>query len=146
MAKVLVIRKTDKTIHKVPLSNAASLKSYSNRLPIGQRWTFEEMEEEEANKLPFIDKSYITPGEAQSLVKDLDAKNIEKDARIAELEKKLAELNAGAKKDAPKTAADIIAAINEATTADDVNALISEDETRTTVIAARDKKLAELNG
>lgn len=97
MAKVLVIRKTDKTIHKVALQNKAALMSYSNRLPLANRWKFEEMEEEEAEKLPFIDDSYVTAGEAQSKVKELEAINDDKDNKIKELEARLAALDAGAK-------------------------------------------------
>lgn len=140
MADVLVIRKTDKTIHKVPVANQAALKSYSNRLPIGQRWEFEIMDEEDAKKLPFVDQSYVTQGEAQNLVKDLDAQNQKKDAKIKELEEKLAALSNTS--NTPTKATDLIAQINAATTADEVNDLVGEDETRKTVLDARDTKLA----
>jgi FMN-dependent NADH-azoreductase len=93
MAKVLVIRKTDKTIHKVPLSNKASLMAYNNLQPEGKKWKFEEMDEAEAEKLPFIDESYVTAAEAQDKAKELELAVEEKDALIAELNAKLAALN-----------------------------------------------------
>jgi hypothetical protein len=101
MAKVLVIRKTDKTIHKVNMQNKATLQAFNNRLPAGQKWTFEEMEEEEADKLPFIDDAYVTAGEAQNKVGVLTQEGEVKDARIAELEAKLAALSASAEPAAP---------------------------------------------
>jgi hypothetical protein len=93
MAKVLVIRKTDKTIHKVPLANKARLLAFNNRNPEGKKWKFEEMDEDEAAKLPFIDESYVTAAEAQDKAKELEITVSEKDAKIAELEKLLAEKN-----------------------------------------------------
>jgi len=91
MAKVLVIYKTDKTIHKVALSNKAALMAHSNRSRLG--WKFEEMEEAEAEKLPFINPNYVTPAEAVKKLSDLEKSAEEKDLQIAELQKKLAELN-----------------------------------------------------
>lgn len=93
MAKVLVVRKTDKTIHKVPLANKAALLSYNNRLPVELKWKFEEMEEEEAAKLPFVDESYVTAAAAQEKAKELEITVSEKDAKIAELEALLASKN-----------------------------------------------------
>jgi len=93
MAQILVVRKPDKTIHKVPLNNKAALMGYSNRLPSGQKWKFEEMEEEEAEKLPFIDESYVTAAEAQDKAKELEITVSKKDAKIAELEALLASKN-----------------------------------------------------
>ena len=65
-----------------------------------------------------------------------------KDARIVELEKQLASQN-----NAPKTlnATDVIAAINAATTIDDVNAAWNND-TRATVVKAKDARIVELAG
>jgi hypothetical protein len=136
MEKVLVIRKTDKTIHKVPLSNKASLMAYNNLQPEGKKWKFEEMDEDEAAKLPFIDESYVTAAEAQDKAKELENVVGEKDARIAELEALLAAKNA------PQEKAElVIEKINACKNADDVNALIV-GESRKTVLDAAAKKIA----
>jgi hypothetical protein len=102
MSKVLVVRKPDKTIHKVPLANKATLMAFNNRLPDAEKWKFEEMEEAEADKLPFIDESYVTAAEAQDKAKELEATVYEKDAKIAELEALLAEKNNEAQQDKAK--------------------------------------------
>ncbi|MDF2381319.1 hypothetical protein JMG10_07575 [Nostoc ellipsosporum NOK] len=141
MAKILVIRKPDKTIHKVPVDNEASLKAYSNRLPVAEQWKFETMEESEAEKLPFIDESYVTASEAQGKVAELEASSAAKDERIAELERMLAEKNDPA---APtEKAVDVIAKIEAATTAEEAQAIAGND-TRKTVTDALVKKLASL--
>lgn len=103
MSKVLVIRKPDATIHKVSIANKASLMAHSNRLPEGQKWKFEEMDESEAEKLPFIDDSYVSAGEAQVKLKAMESEAADKDAKIKELEAMLAEKNKG---EAGKKAAD----------------------------------------
>lgn len=82
MAKVLVIRKTDRTIHKVPMANKIALQAYNNRQPAALKWTFEEMDEEQAAKLPFFDTDYVTPADAQGKVKEVTA---EKDAALEQL-------------------------------------------------------------
>jgi len=88
MAKVLIIRKTDKSIHQVPVVNKAALIAYSNRSNLG--WKFEEMDEEEAAELPFIDLEYVTPSEAQSKLPETLKENEDLKAKLAELESKLA--------------------------------------------------------
>jgi hypothetical protein len=88
MAKVLIIRKTDKSIHQVPVVNKAALIAYSNRSKLG--WKFEEMDEEEAAELPFIDLEYVTPSEAQSKLPETLKENEDLKAKLAELESKLA--------------------------------------------------------
>lgn len=93
MSKVLVVRKTDKTIHIVPIENLSRLQSFNNRLPNEQKWIFEEMDAEEASKLPFLDQTYTTGTEAVSKVKSLQAENESKDNLIAELEAKLKALD-----------------------------------------------------
>ncbi len=140
MVKVLVIRKTDKTIHKVAIENKATLMAFSNRLPAGQQWKFEEMEEEEAEKLPFIDDSYVTAAEAQDKAKVLEVAVSEKDAKIAELEALLA-----AKNTTPVQlkAEEVIEKITKATTVDEVKILLGDD-VRVTVKKAADAKIAEL--
>ena len=103
MATVLVIRKPDKTIHKVPLDNKAALISYNNRLPAGLKWKFEEIEEEEAMKLPFIDESYVTVAEAQDKANEF-ADTINRQAeRLKELEALLGEKAASVSEGAKKT-------------------------------------------
>lgn len=139
MAKVLVIRKTDKTIHKVNLNNKATLMAYNQRSKLG--WKFEEMEEEEANKLPFIDESYVTAAEAQTKVKQLEAATEEKDAQIAALQAQLAALNGGGGTIVSLTAIEVIEKIKAATNADEVNTLLGNDE-RKSVQEAASKKLA----
>ncbi len=136
MAKVLVIRKTDKTIHKVAIENKATLMAFSNRLPAGQQWKFEEMEEDEAEKLPFIDNSYVTAAEAQDKAKELESVVTEKDAKIAELEALLAAKNAPI-----ETAEALIVKINAALTEEEVKTIAGAD-VRKTVIDAASKKIA----
>lgn len=136
MAKVLVITKSDKTRHVVHLINEATLKAYSNRNKLN--WKFEEMEEAEATKLPYIDETYVSAAEAQTKVVSLESALSEKDAKIAELEKLLAE-----KTKVPAKAEEVIAKINEATTAAQVDELIA-GESRKTVLDAAEKKKASL--
>lgn len=97
MGKVLVIRKADKTIHKVPLGNKAALMAYNNLQPENVKWKMEEMDEDEAEKLPFIDENYISAADAQQKAKELEATVSEKDAKIAELEALLATKSSEAK-------------------------------------------------
>lgn len=148
MAKILVIRKPDKTIHTAPLVNKAALLAYNNRSKLG--WKIEEMEEEDAKDLPFIDPTYVTAAEAQSKVKELEKVNQAKEDEIAELKEKLAALQAGGTNNgsAPWVklpAAEAIAKINEAATADEVKAILGEDD-RATVQKAASEKLAALEG
>lgn len=75
MAKILVIRKTDKTIHRAPLTAKVNLQALNNRLPANKKWKIEEMEESEAMKLPYIDDTYITAGEAQVKATKLQSEN-----------------------------------------------------------------------
>jgi hypothetical protein len=149
MSKVLVIRKTDKTIHQVPLANKATLMAYNNRLPDAEKWGIEEMEEEEAKKLPFIDEAYVTAAEAQDKAKELAATVEQKDAKILELEAKLAALNAGSNStDLVLTKSmnvePAVEKINAATTAEEVNAMVAGD-TRATIVKAVEAKLTALN-
>lgn len=114
--------------------------AYNNRLPKGEKWNFEEMDEEEAAKLPFIDPAYVTAGEAQVKVKDLEGQVSEKDQKIAELEAMLAAINSGSGKSVTETAVDVIAKIKAATTADEVRSIVGTD-TRKTVTDAAEAKL-----
>lgn len=95
MGKILVIRKPDRTIHKVALENKPALMSFSSRLSAGQKWKFEEMEEEEAAKLPFIDNNYVSPAEAQD-------KLSEAQREVALLKKQLADALKKAAEQEPK--------------------------------------------
>lgn len=107
MAKILVVTKPDKTTHKLPLSNKAAILRHNNLLDKAEQWKVEEMEEKEAEKVPFIDESYVTAGEAllqldekEKTIKDLEAKLA---LLQGDLEKKEAE--AKAKEVADKAAA-----------------------------------------
>jgi hypothetical protein len=138
MAKVLVIRKTDKTIHKVALANKSRLMAFNNRQPEGKKWSFEEMEEAEAEKLPFIDENYVTAAEAQDKAKELEIAVTEKDAKIAELEAMLAAKNA------PQEKAElVIEKISKAVNEKEVSEIVGED-TRKTVLTAATEKIASL--
>jgi hypothetical protein len=97
MEKVLVIRKPDRTIHKVSLANKAALMAYNNLQPDSLKWTFEEMDEDKADKLPFIDDNYIASADAHTKAKELAVTVSEKDAKIAELEALLATKSSEAK-------------------------------------------------
>lgn len=134
MAKVLVVRKPDRTIHQIPMSNKAKVLGYNNRLARRDQWQIEEMDEEEAAKLPFFDTNYVSPAEAQSKIK-------EKDDKIKELEAKLALLNAN---QPAETATDKIARINAAESAEAVTAILGNDD-RKTVKDAADKMIASFS-
>lgn len=95
MAKILVIRKQDKTIHKAKLSQKAFLQSYNNRLPQAQKFAIEEMEEDEAKELPFIDSSYVTAGEATKKLATVNKQLAAKDDEIAQLKALLEQAQAG---------------------------------------------------
>ncbi len=99
MANVLVVRKKDRTIHVVPMANRANLMAYNNRQPVADRYKLEVMDEEEAKKLPFIDRDYVSASDAQVLLKDAKSELSEKDAQIAELEARLAALQTSASED-----------------------------------------------
>lgn len=121
----------------------------NHRLPVEHKMKFEEMEETEALKLPFFDANYVSPARAQNMVKEMQGELSEKDSQIAELEAKLAELIAAQKvgkaDDAkPATAPEIIEAIKKAETVEAVKAYAVEGETRTTVLNAITKRIAEL--
>ncbi|WP_346236752.1 hypothetical protein ABDK00_014045 [Niabella insulamsoli] len=132
MANVLVVRKTDRTIHVVPVEQEAFYKSMNNRLKANDRMVLEVMSEEEAKKLPFYDKNFKGAGAANAEIR-------EKDERIAELEQRLAALQGGGKSE--ETAQEKIARINAATSLEDV-ILITGDDERKTVKDAAEKKAA----
>ena len=142
MAKVLVIRKTDKTIHRVPVQNKAALMAHNNRSKLG--WKFEEMDEEEANNLPFIDPNYVTAAEAVKKVDVLEKANAEKDNQIKELQEKLQALqNSGNSASDQATAAEKIEQIKSAQSVEAVDVLLI-NETRSTVLAAGEKRKKDL--
>ena len=93
MAKVLIVRKPDRTIHQMPLANKGVIMAYSNRLPASQQYKFEEVDEAEAAKLPYIDTDYVTAVDAQDKIKAKDKELAAKDAKLKELEEKLASMN-----------------------------------------------------
>lgn len=149
MAKVLVIRKPNARIEKVPLANKAALMAYNNKLKPEQRWSFEVMDEDKAAKLPHIDPNYITGAKAVQKVGDLQKAVTEKDNEIEELKKKLAKLSGepaadSAKKDYAKTVTELVAEIKAAETEDAVNALVADDE-RKGVLDAAEKQIASFN-
>lgn len=146
MAKVLKITKSDKTVHVVPMTNKAFYEAYNRRQKGDKKWKLEEIDEEDAKNLKFIDDTHVTPVEA---TKKLE----EKDAEIAALKAKLAKLSgneapvdndAYVNESAPfKKATEVIELIAASTSEEQVNTLISGD-TRKTVIDAADKKIAAL--
>lgn len=149
MGKVLVVRKPDRTVHVVPLNNKALLMGMNHRLPVSHKMKFEEMEEKEALALPFFDENYVSPALAQEKLKEVEGDLKEKDSKIAELEAQLAKLLAAQQPDKaddakPATAPEIIEAIKAAKTIEEVKAYATEGETRTTVLNAITKRIAEL--
>lgn len=144
MAKVLKITKQDKTTHVSPLSNKAFLEAFNKRQPGEKRWKIEEIDEAEAEKLPFMDESYVTAGEAQKKLEVLAKESEDKDKEIARL-KSLLEGNAGSGTSSEKkTAEEVIALINAATKKEDIEKLI-EGDTRKTVNDAAKKKIESLS-
>lgn len=157
MAQKLVIRKPDRTIHVVDPNNEATLKQYSNRLPVNMRWKFELMDEKDAADLPFIDPHYVTAAEAQTKAIVLEKTVDEQRDEIAKLKEQLAllqknpapgkeaeqstDVNEGKdNKPAPIGAKELIDLIGQAKTAEEVDKLI-EGESRVTVLkAAADQK------
>jgi hypothetical protein len=152
MAKVLKITKADKTVHVVPMVNKAFYQAYNNRQPVSKKWKVEEIDEEDAKNLPFIDESHTSPLEAVQKVSKLQASLADKDAEIEALKAQLAS-KSGASPDADdstgtaetptQTATDKIALINAATTVEQVQALL-EGEQRSTVLKAGAKKVSTL--
>lgn len=158
---VLVIRKPDRTIHKVPIENKGVLMSMMMHMDPEKKWGIEEMAYDKAMKLPFIDENYVTAGEATELLNEkdqqiaelmaqLEAKNgnghiaipveDERDKKIRELMEELE------KKNQPIETAEakikrIAAAANSLTVLE-----ILGDDTRVTVKTAADKKIAALTG
>ena len=141
--KVLVVRKPDATIHVVPVANQVALQAHSNRLK--EKWSFELMDEDEANKLPHIDPNYIKPADAMLQVKDLKTDNELKEARIKELEALLAGKNGGdnSGSQTPLNATEAIAEIKKTETVEAVNAILGAD-TRKTVKDAAEARIKEL--
>ena len=150
MSKVLKVTKDDGTIHIVPISNKSSLMHQNNLRPANRKWTLEEIDEKDAQNLPWKDKEFV-PASAKAVV---DAKN----AEIAELQRKLAEAEAKAKGSSEGTyqngsgdeklstavnATDAIAVIGTLATVEEINAYINGDS-RATVVKAANAKIAEL--
>lgn len=147
MAKVLVVRKTDRTVHVVPIGNKHGLMALNNRLPVDMRMKFEEMEKEEALKLPFIDENYISPFAAQDKLKVVEGDLAEKDQQILALQAKIDALMKGdSSTSGPRalSAIETVELIGKAKTAKEVTAFL-ENESRKTVIDAISKKLSELS-
>lgn len=116
MGDVLVIRKSDKTIHIVPVDQEAFYRSQNNRLAANDKMGLEVMDEEKALALGFFDKSYKGASEANANLR-------EKDDKIAELEAKLKALQGDS----------------------DRTGLISDKEKRAELIAEHNKAIEDLN-
>lgn len=157
MAKVLVIRKPNARIEKVPLFNKAALMAYNNKLKKDQQWTFEVMDEEKAAELPHIDPNYITGAKAVQKVGALEKAVTEKDQQIAALQKQLALLSKGSagsgagsagtgitKRVYATTVPALVASIKKAKTADEVTLLVGDDD-RKGVLDAAAKQTASFN-
>lgn len=148
--KVLVVRKTDRTVHVVPLGNKSILMGMNHRLPATHKMKLEIMNEDEALKLPFIDENYVSPAHAQDKLKVVEGELQEKDSQIADLQAKIDALMAAQnvtktnEATKPLTAAELIDAIGKAETVEAAKAYLVEGETRVTVINAIQKRIAEL--
>lgn len=142
MANVIVIRKQDRTIHKSPLANKAFLQAYNNKLPENQKFGIEEMGEEEASKLPYIDESYVTAGEAQKKAAQLEGTVSEQAQLIEQLKAQIAAAGTGGTGNHVQlNAVDTIAKIKSATTKEEVLTILGNDE-RKTVKDAADEMIA----
>lgn len=105
MAKILVVTKPDKTVHRMPLANKAGIMQYNNRVKLADRWNIQEMDEEEANALPFVNVDFVADEGAAAKIKAKENELAEKDAQLKALEAKLAELEKATATDAEKAAA-----------------------------------------
>jgi hypothetical protein len=137
MTKVLKITKPDKTVHTAPLNNKAFYQAFNHRLSADKKWKIEEIDESEANDLPFRDKNFVTGLEALKKVEDQAKILVEKDDKIAQLESELAAKKAG------KLPADLLVSLLANASAEQIEVLTKDDE-RKTVKEAADKRLAEL--
>lgn len=145
----LKVTKDDGTIHIVEKSIESQIKAQNNLRPSNRKWTIEEVSEEEAKNQPWKETNFV-PAAAKAVV-------AEKDAQIAELQKKLAEAeakaNGGASTEGPlgketkfatdANATDAIAVIATLQTVEEVNTYLNGD-TRATVVKAANAKIAEL--
>lgn len=142
--KVLVVTDWFGNLHINPLGNAAYYQAANERnKKTPYQYKVITMGEAEAEK--FVndnkgsDPKWVKPGDAVASVH-------EKDARIKELEEQLAELKgkSGGTADGKVPAKELIEKINAATTAEEIDELVSKDEERTTVIDAAKAKRKEL--
>lgn len=136
--QVLKITKPDKTVHVVPINNKTFYLAHNNRLPAEKKWKIEEINEEDAKGLKFIDESFVTPLEAVKKVEDQAKTILEKDGKIAELEAELSAKKAG------KLPADLVITLLATATKEQIEVLTKDDE-RKTVKEAAAKRLAELD-
>lgn len=143
MGKVLVVRKADKTVHRVPLANKPALMAMNNTAPAGQKWSFEEMDEEEAKKLPFIDENYVTGAEAVKKLEEVSKESDAKDEIIRQLKEELAGKSGTIS--VPKQGQDdletVISKINAAKSEDEVKTILGTDDRKEVKDAAK-KKIA----
>lgn len=147
--KVLVIRKPDATIHVVELANKSHLMGYNKKLKADQRWTIEEMDREKAELLPHIDPNFVSPAKAVEKLANMENVLSKKDQEIEDLKQQLAKLSGGSaggststgKKVYAKTVAVLVAEIKQAKNADEVLALVDDDEDRKGVTDAAAKQI-----
>lgn len=144
----LKVTKDDSTIHIVEKSIESQIKAQNNLRPSNRKWTIEEVSEEEAKNQPWKETNFV-PAAAKAVV-------AEKDAQIAELQKKLAEAEAKANANPADpnagndekfatgvNATDAIAVIATLQTVEQVNTYLNGD-TRATVVKSANAKIAEL--
>jgi Na+-translocating ferredoxin:NAD+ oxidoreductase RNF subunit RnfB len=140
MAKTLLkITKPDKTTHIVPAQNKAYYQKRNRLAKKDDQWKIESISEEEAKNVAFIDENYVTGAEAVAKAEKLEGVVSQKDDEIAQLKKQLAELSGGPK----YSAAQAIALISVAKTAEEVDDVAKGDD-RTTVKDAAKERKAEL--
>lgn len=137
MSKVLKITKPDKTVHVVPITNKAFYLAYNNRLPAERKWKLEEIDEDQAKNLKFIDESFVTPLEAVKKVEDQAKAIVEKEGKIAELEAELSAKKAG------KLPADLVISLIATASKEQVEQLVNGDD-RKTVKEAAATRIAEI--
>lgn len=118
-----------------------------NRL---QKYKVQPMSQKEADKIVVDseghDKDYVIYQNSGKVIAALQQNRTALEAQIAELQAQLSEAT-NAKGDAGDklNAAELVQKIKEAWTEDEVNALVTKDEKRSTVLTAREQQLQMIN-
>lgn len=136
----LKITKADKSVHFAPIGTKAKLTHQNSLRKDSDKYKLEEVEltDEELAKHPKHDNSYV-PASGNNELALLKKVSESKDKEIEELKRQLDE-----KSSIPQAkAADVIAMINEAESAEEVDELLGDD-TRVTVVKAAEAKKASL--